>query len=213
MKDIYGKNAVPAMLERLEVLRYLDDRAGTHPYYRERARTIYAELANRFLRRMHRTIGTTNVSGISLEEAVLHFVLRKSGNRQLDYISSRIRHACDQMKISYDAYGLSIFCAIFMTARRSRKAALAFFRAAMQPLLGAYRYVKDREKRKGGAGRPPSELKSLILRIANQRREERPDVSAIEAARYAIRQVRQVRPQVKSKLPSAETVRKWIRGG
>ncbi|EKP8507633.1 TPA: hypothetical protein ACHTSK_004646 [Escherichia coli] len=207
MKDLYDDEWSAGFIARVDLLRELDNQSVTQPLYKERAEMIFAEMTARFTERLRANLGEYDGQGVTLEQAIRYYVGGENGNPLLDYLVSRIRTFCDSMHISPEAYGIAAYCCVFMMWKGDQRAAYAFFTLLMRPLVSAYRYRIDAQRRGSAGGHPHHRLRPEALELAAEYFAENPGAKMSDAAKHIYR----VFTVKYSDPPHLSSVARWLK--
>ncbi|EPO2591157.1 hypothetical protein ACT8MX_003309 [Escherichia albertii] len=203
---IYDENWSEKFIERVELLRKLDTQAITMPLFRERAEQIFTQMSERVMARAKKQLGDTDVTAVSFEEAIRYYVVGGTGSPVLDYLVSRVKPFCDQMRISVDAHGVAAFCCAFMILKGDLRVSYAFFTLLMRPLVSAFR-IGDFGRRNGKkGGRPHNPHYHEALQHAVNVIDAHPNCTRV----FLVNTVVSKLSEKYSDSPSARTVKRWL---
>lgn len=150
--------------------------------------------------------GDELIISIDLEQALSIFLNDIREQNIIGYLCMSTRSVCNKIGISFDAYGVNIFCSLYYIIKGLDEISYSFFSAVVQPILSALRIeMVHREAGKLG-GRPEHPRKAEALKIARERWEKIPYATITSVATY-----------IKSKLeekytdaPKLPSIKAWL---
>ncbi|ATF52660.1 hypothetical protein [Morganella morganii] len=143
---------------------------------------------------------------VELESALSVFLNDIREQNIIGYLCLSTKSVCDEIGLSFQTYGMSIFCSLYYIMKKFDHISYEFFLVVVQPILTAMR-LEDVPKEIGKmGGRPEHPRKEEALKTAMERWSKIPYASLSSVATY-----------VKSKLeekytdaPKLPSIKSWL---